>query len=151
MLIAAIRHCPSYDGRLISVDPAPALTMTGVEQVIPLENAVAVLAQGYWQAHKGLEALDPVWELGARSDYGMASLSQDLDAGLARADAPVIREEGDIDTALEYAASVYEQTFDAPYLAHVCMEPMNATAWVREDSVDIWLPGQGHSIIVDDV
>lgn len=151
MLTAVIRHCPSYDGRLVEVDPAPALAMAGVAQVIPFENAVAVLATGYWQAHKGLEALEPQWNLGARSGYGMDTLSQDLDAGLDRTDAPVIRESGNIDSALEFADAVYEQTYEAPYLAHVCMEPMNATAWVRDGIADIWMPGQGHSLVVDDV
>ncbi|MEQ8734682.1 MAG: molybdopterin-dependent oxidoreductase [Rhodospirillaceae bacterium] len=151
LLTAAVRHCPSYEGRLISVDPAPALAVAGVEQVVELDNAVAVLAQGYWPAQKGLDALTPEWDLGPRAAYGMANLELDLKAGLTLMDAPVIREDGDITAAMNYADSVYEQTFEAPYLAHVCMEPMNATAWVREDAVDVWLPGQGHSIIVDDV
>lgn len=151
LLTAAVRHCPSYDGALVSVDPAPALAMKGVEHVITLDNAVAVLATGYWQAQKGLEALDPIWDAGPRSDYDMISLDRDLDSGLGRSDPPLIGEEGDVEAALEYADAVYEQTFDAPYLAHVCMEPMNATAWVREDGVEIWMPGQGHSLVVDDV
>lgn len=151
MLTAVIRHCPSYDGHLVSVDPAPALSLPGVAQVIPLENAVAVLGQGYWPAHKGLEALTPEWDLGARSRYDMADLAVDLDAGLARLDAPVIRAEGNIESALEFADAVYEQTYEAPYLAHVCMEPINATAWVRNGVADIWMPGQGHSLVVDDV
>lgn len=151
LLTAAIRHCPSYDGSLVSVDPAPALALKGVEHVITLDNAVAVLADGYWQAQKGLEALDPVWDLGPRSDYDMTSLENDLENGINRSELPVIREDGDMDAALEYADSVYEQTFSAPYLAHMCMEPMNATAWVRDDGVEIWMPGQGHSLVVDDV
>ncbi len=149
--VAAIRHCPTYDGRLVSVDPAPALTVRGVEHVVPLENAVAVIAEGYWPAHKGLEALTPEWDLGPRADYGMDQLSSDLDAGLRREDAPVIREDGDINAAIKYAAGTYEQTYDAPYLAHVCMEPINATAWVRDGKADIWMPGQGHTIVVEDV
>ena len=151
LLTAAIRHCPSYDGSLVSVDPAPALALKGVEHVITLDNAVAVLAGGYWQAQKGLEALGPIWDLGPRSDYDMAALESDLEAGINRSDLPVIREGGDMDAAFEYADSVYEQTFSVPYLAHVCMEPMNATAWVRDDGVEIWMPGQGHSLVVDDV
>lgn len=151
MLTAVIRHCSSYDGRLVSVDPTPALAVPGVEQVVNFENAVVVLAQGYWQAHKGLEALTPKWDLGPRVAYDMAALSKDLDAGLAREDAPVIREDGNIESAFEYAEAVYEQTYEAPYLAHVCMEPINATAWVRDGTADIWVPGQGHSLVVDDV
>lgn len=149
--VAVIRHCPSYDGALMSVDPQPALAIKGVEHVIPLENAVAVIADGYWPAHKGLEALTPEWDLGPRRSYDMSDLEDDLAAGLARTDAPVIREDGDVHAAFEYASDTVEQTFDAPYLTHVCMEPMNATAWVRDGRADIWFPGQGHTIVVDDV
>jgi len=149
--VAVIRHCPAYDGHLVSVDPASALAVRGVEHVVPLENAVAVIGAGYWQAHKGLEALTPEWDFGPRADYDMAALKSDLDAGVARDDAPVIREDGDIGAALEYAAATFEQTYDVPYLAHACMEPMNATAWVRDGEADIWMPGQGHSIVVTDV
>ena len=151
MLVATVRHAPSYDGRLIVVDEAPALAVEGVRQVVQLDNAVAVLADGFWPAQKGLDALAPDWDLGPRADYDMASLSDQLTAGIAREDAPVVREDGNIESAFEYADSVYEQTFSTPYLAHVCMEPMNATAWVRQESVDIWMPGQGHSIVVNDV
>ena len=151
LLVATVRHCPSYEGRLVTVDPAPALAVKGVRQVVPLDNAVAVLADGYWQAQKGLETLAPDWDLGPRANYGMDSLSAELDAGLDRDDAPVIREDGDIEAAFDYADAVHEQTYDVPYLAHVCMEPMNATAWVRDDGVDIWMPGQGHSVVVNDV
>lgn len=151
MLTAAIRHCPTYDGYLLGVDPAPALATPGVDQVIELDNAVAVLAEGYWPAHKGLESLTPEWSLGERSSYDMDMLAEDLSAALSRDDAPTVREDGSIESAFEYAAATFEQTYEAPYLAHVCMEPMNATAWVRDGQVDVWMPGQGHSLVVDDV
>jgi isoquinoline 1-oxidoreductase beta subunit len=151
MLVAAVRHAPTYSGFLVSVDDTPALAIKGVEMVVALENAVAVLACGYWQAQKGLDALVPQWDLGYRADYNMESLSHQLNQGLARTDAPIVREEGDMSAALEYAHTVFEQTYETPYLAHVCMEPMTATAWVQKESVDTWVPNQGHTIVVNDV
>lgn len=151
LVVATVRHAPAYGGRLVAVNPEPALAVKGVKQVISLDDAVAVLADGYWPAQKGLDALLPEWAPGPRPYYSVENLAADLNMAVSREDAPIIREEGNIESALEYADAVYEQTFDAPYLAHVCMEPMNATAWVREDGVDIWYPGQGHTIVVNDV
>ena len=52
---------------------------------------------------------------------------------------------GDADEALRGAAKVVEAAYEAPYLAHAAMEPMNATAWVRADGTEIWAPVQAQS------
>jgi CO/xanthine dehydrogenase Mo-binding subunit len=50
---------------------------------------------------------------------------------------------GNVDMALAEAASVVEAQYEVPYLAHVCMEPMVATAHVTAAGCEIWLPTQG--------
>ena len=35
-------------------------------------------------------------------------------------------------------AKTLEAVYEAPYLAHACMEPMNCTAWVKPGEVEIW-------------
>ena len=143
MLVATIRACPAFGGTLASVDAAPALAIRGVAHVVPLPNAVAVLADGYWPALKGLEALKPQWNAGPRPRYDDAALAADLDAGLAHA--VVLQTKGDMAAASTAATLVGD--YAAPLLPHLCMEPMNATADVtfKGDTpvrVDLWLPGQ---------
>src|SRR5215472_10459588 len=57
MKIATIMQSPRFGGKLKSVDPKPALAVPGVEHVVPMTSAVAVVATGYWQAQKGLQSL----------------------------------------------------------------------------------------------
>jgi isoquinoline 1-oxidoreductase beta subunit len=144
-LVATIRACPAFGGTLRAVDPAPALKVRGVKQVVTLPNAVAVLADGFWPALKGLEALAPDWDLGARGGTDSAALDRDLAAGLDRA--VPLKEDGDVADAFAKAAATVSLELAAPLLPHLCMEPMNATAEVTFAGeaiarVDIWLPGQ---------
>lgn len=45
--------------------------------------------------------------------------------------------------ALSGATKTLEAVYETPLLAHATMEPMNATAHVRADGADLWLPTQG--------
>src|SRR5262245_34451653 len=62
MMYAAIDIAPVDGGKLVSVDSGPAETMPGVKRVVKLENAVAVVADSFWRAHKALAALKPQFD-----------------------------------------------------------------------------------------
>jgi isoquinoline 1-oxidoreductase beta subunit len=143
MLIGAIMHCPVSGGTLKDVDPRRAMVVKGVKQVVRLENAVVVLADGYWQAQKGLETLKPQWVPGPNGVHNDATIGIQLDRALN--DARNGTSSGDVEDALRSAARVVEATYEVPYLAHATMEPMNATAWVHADTVEIWAPVQAQT------
>jgi isoquinoline 1-oxidoreductase beta subunit len=73
-----------------------------------------------------------------------ASISQQLSEAAAKPGAQA-RHDGDPDGALAGAASKVDAAYELPLLAHATMEPMNCTAHVREDGVDIWAPTQFQS------
>jgi len=58
------------------------------------------------------------------------------------------REEGDVRNALRRAAKKAEATFVLPYLAHVTMEPMNCTVYIRPDRCDLWNSTQNQTGIL---
>ena len=70
-----------------------------------------------------------------------ASIAAQL-AKLADGPAAQARHDGDADASLGGAAKKLDAVYHAPFLAHATMEPMNATAHVRSDGVDIWAPTQ---------
>jgi isoquinoline 1-oxidoreductase beta subunit len=140
MLIGTVQQCPTFGGKLASVDDKPALAVKGVSHVVKLDNAVVVLADSYWSALRGLEALRPVWELGANATANEETISRALDNGLAKA-APGPKK-GDVDAALAGAAKTISTSYEVPYLSHSPMEPMNATVWVQGDKADVWAPVQ---------
>jgi len=142
MLYAAIRHCPVLGGNLISVEEAALRGRTGVHQVVPLGDAVAVVADGWWQAEQALAALPIRWEPGAAARLSSASIQDDLRAALSGEEAAVAHFQGDVAAALKGATRVVQAEYYAPYLHHATMEPMNCTARVTDTRVEVWVPTQ---------
>ena len=143
MLNASIRACPVFGGKLAAFDAAKVNKMPGVHAVVAVEdNAVAVIADTWWQANTALEVLPVSWNNGANSKVSSASIAQMLDAGLTAKDAFVGNEAGDAKTALKAAVKKVEATYAYPYQNHATMEPMNATALWTEDRCEVWCPTQ---------
>ncbi len=139
--VATLAICPVFGGTLKSVDPEPAMTLPGVIAVVPMDDAVAVVADGYWNARKGLQALAPVWDEGAMATADDASIRDRHISALDGAP-PTAEAQGDAPAVLAAAGKRIEAEYTAPFLAHATMEPMNATAWVHSDSAEIWAPTQ---------
>jgi len=147
MLTVLVARPPAFGGSLSSFDPAPALAVPGVRQVVQIPSGVAVAADGFWEASKGREALEVEWEAG---DFGEAS-----DATIRRhcreiaSKGAVVRSDGDVDRALESSAVRLEAEYDAPFLAHATMEPVNCVADVRNDACEIWTGTQAQTSAQD--
>ena len=137
MLVAVMARAPAPGAKPKAMNEAAAKAVKGVQQVITLPSGVAVLARGYWAAKKGRDALDVQWDLGAAGQLNSAAISEMLDEGAREADA-VALDQGNPRDASANAAKTLDARYEAPYLAHACMEPLNCTAWVQGDSVEIW-------------
>ncbi len=145
MLYAAIARSPVFGGKLGSFDGAKAQLVPGVRRVAALPGqGVAVFADSTWAALKGREALTVQWDLGALGALQSADISKKF-AELARQTGPVARKEGAGAAAVDAAARKLEVVYEAPYLAHATMEPMNCTAWVKKDSAVVWVGSQNAS------
>src|SRR2546423_233970 len=144
MLVAVVARCPTIGGKVASFDPAKAKAVPGVKDVVQISSGLAVIADGYWDAKKGRDALDVKWDDGPNAQVTSASISQLLSEAAAKPSAQA-RHDGDADGALAAAASKVEAAYELPFLAHATMEPMNCTAHVRADGVDIWAPTQFQS------
>lgn len=135
MLVAVMLRSPLPGVKPGTVDDAAAKAVKGVKQVISLPSGVAVLASGYWAAKKGRDALKVSWDWGDKAGLSSAKISTQLREAAATAGA-VAKAEGD--AAAQQPAKRVEAVYEAPYLAHACMEPMNCTAWVKGEEVEIW-------------
>ena len=142
MLFAAIRQCPVFGGTLKTYDEGAIKARKGVRQVVPLPNAVAVVAESWWQAKQAVEALPVTWDEGPNGKVSSASIMDFLRTGLTATNAAVARNVGDARGALSRASKVIEAEYYAPFLAHATMEPMNCTAHVTADKVEVWVPTQ---------
>jgi isoquinoline 1-oxidoreductase subunit beta len=145
MLFASVERSPVLGGKVKSFDASAALAIQGVRQVHSIQSptaaGVAVLADHSWAAKKGREALKIEWDQGAHAHFSTASMKEEMVAlAKSKTGAKVARLEGQPETIQE--GTLLKAVYDVPFLAHATMEPMNATAWVKEDGVTIWAPTQ---------
>jgi isoquinoline 1-oxidoreductase subunit beta len=141
MLVAVVARCPVFGGKMKTFDGTKAKTIAGVRQVVAISSGVAVVADGYWPAKQGRAALAITWDEGPTAHVSSASIRQQL-TGLAAKPGVQTRHDGDPVAAMGSAHSQLAADYEAPFLAHATMEPMNCTAHVRTDGVDIWAPTQ---------
>jgi isoquinoline 1-oxidoreductase subunit beta len=137
--VATIMAAPVRGGKLDSVDAAPALGVKGVEKVVKLDNAVAVIATGYWQALTGLRALSPKFSDGGHGALSSASITA-AQAAKIKTDKPDNKSgHGDVPAAL--AASgvrLVEANYAVPFIHHAMMEPFALTAHFKDGKLQLW-------------
>ena len=154
MLYATVRRAPTFAGSVDTLDDTPARAVSGVQDVIRLPAAegggivgafsvpetVAVVANSYWSAKRGLDAVDVRWSQTGQesrsSDDIFAQFARDIAAGTDR---QADKAQGDVPGAMANAAVTIEASYSVPYLAHSCMEPLNATATVSAGKCEIWV------------
>ena len=144
MLTAVVARSPVFGGTVRSFDATAAKAIPGVRHVVQISSGVAVVGAGYWPAKQGRDALKVLWDEGPVAQVSSASISS-LFAQRATQDGAVARHDGDAIAALTGAAQRVEAVYEMPFLAHATMEPMNCTAHVRADGVDIWAPTQNQT------
>jgi isoquinoline 1-oxidoreductase beta subunit len=137
MLIGAVKTSPTLGGTLKSFDDSAARGMKGFHSTVALRDGVIVLAKTYWQAKSALDKVAVMYDAGKLAGVDSDKVSSLLRAGFAEPGA-VVRNDGDTDTALAGASRVVEATYEVPYLAHACMEPMNCVARVTAEGCEVW-------------
>lgn len=146
MLTAALIPPPRFRSEATAVDAGDALKMPGIVDVFAFEHGVAVVAEKYWQARRALPAVKVEWSAVPMDTFDSADLMAKTRARAVDAGDIVVRDEGDVDDALD-APDVQRlsATYSGPFLAHTPMEPLNAVAWVRGEQVDVWTGSQFQS------
>ncbi|MGH7266866.1 MAG: molybdopterin cofactor-binding domain-containing protein, partial [Candidatus Rokuibacteriota bacterium] len=144
MLVGTVLRPPVFGGRVASFDAARARAVKGVRHVVPVTAGVAVVADTYWAARRGREALAVRWDDGPNARLDSAAIRRAY-ADAVKQPGAVARREGDAGKALGEAARVIEAVYEVPFQAHATMEPMNCTAHVRPDGCDVWVPTQNQS------
>jgi isoquinoline 1-oxidoreductase beta subunit len=143
MLNAAVAQCPVFGGKLKSYDENAIKSMKGVRHVLKVDDAtVAVVADTWWQAKTALEKLPIEWDEGPNAKVSSASIDAFLKEGLEAKEAALGQKQGDYEKAIAGAAKKVEAVYATPFLNHATLEPMNCTAKVTGDQVEIWVPTQ---------
>ena len=159
MLYAAIKHTPIAGAELDVRADMSARSMPGVNKVVRLKNAVAVLANTYWQAQQACDTI----EIAAERDPSLTTevLRKEIRKALTN-DAqalpfPIGESAGEmiesipldtVEEALSSSARVIDFEYETSYLAHASMEPLCATALIKDDRCEIWAPTQAGDAVI---
>jgi isoquinoline 1-oxidoreductase beta subunit len=154
MLSATVMRAPTFGGGINSIDEAKTRSITNVVDVIKLPatevssmlggftfaESVAVVAKGYWAAKQGMDALNIKWSNTENDTVSSGEIfkqfNQDLSAGVGR-ESDIVQ--GDLVASMDNAAKVIHADYRVPFLAHTCMEPLNATAMVKDGHCEVWV------------
>jgi isoquinoline 1-oxidoreductase beta subunit len=126
LLHAAVDIAPVFGGKLTAVDTAAAEKMPGVKRVVKLEEAVAVVADTYWQARQALAALKPQFDDAGHGGVSTETIFQAFDTALGAA------------PETPPGATRLTADYRVPFLPHATMEPMACTARVQGDRAEVW-------------
>lgn len=152
MLYGTVRMNPRPGGRMKQFDATAAMAMPGVQKIIeidsPYGHGIGAIADNTWRAFKAAEAVEIEWASGPGPESS-ADVDTALEAALNGTDSFSLRTIGDPDLVFADAPRerVLEAAYQVPFLSHAAMEPMNATARIRDGIVDVWAPNQSPSLV----
>ncbi len=148
MLYAVVARPPVYGGKVASYDAAETLKVPGVVHVVEIESSpspaqfnplggVAVVARNTWAAIQGRKALKVVWNDGPNASYDSVAFKATLEQA-ARKPGKVVRDNGNVDTAMAGAARRLDAEYYIPHLAHAPMEPPAVTVRIASGKCEVW-------------
>jgi isoquinoline 1-oxidoreductase beta subunit len=132
-----------FGGKLKGFDDSATMKVAGIKKIVRVgDDAVAVVADTWWHAKKGLDALKIEWDEGANAKASSAAYAEVVKAGLTAKDAAVGNKNGDALAAIAASAKTVEAVYSYPHQNHACMETMNATAVWTAEKCEVWTPTQ---------
>ncbi|RWL18477.1 MAG: xanthine dehydrogenase family protein molybdopterin-binding subunit [Mesorhizobium sp.] len=151
MLYGTVKMSPRFWAKPVKADFSKAEKMPGVIKIVPIEtnygHGFGIIAENTWAAFKAAEAIDAEW---TDPEYppDSAAISEALKQALGTRGS-VMRDDGDVNTAFADAPreKIVEADYAVPYLAHATMEPMNATARLKDGVLDIWCGNQAPTLV----
>lgn len=155
MLTAVIARCPYIDGLVKSYDDTETMRVPGVRHVVRINripedrnakkyiaDGVAVIADNFWAAQKGREALKIEWDDSKFAHVDNAWIDKKFDEMIASGETNIKIEHGDFDKAFAEADKKLEVTYDQPYWAHIIMENPCSVVSVEKDKVKAYAMSQ---------
>jgi isoquinoline 1-oxidoreductase beta subunit len=145
LLTAVVARPPVFGGKVKSLDDTKAKAVPGVRSVVQVPSGVAVVADHFWAAKLGRDALEIDWDLGPNAQLDSAALREEF-GRLAGTKGATAAQAGNVTGALGKAAKTIEADYAVPYLAHATMEPLNATVRISGNKCEIWTGTQFQTV-----
>ena len=141
LLTAVVAHAPVFGAKVTSFDATLAKGITGVRDIVQIPTGVAVIADHYWAARQGRDALKVAWDLGVNATIDSNALLEQY-RKIATTEGLRSQQKGDVAAALKRAVKTIDAEFSVPYVAHAPMEPLNCTVKIEGDRCEVWAGNQ---------
>ena len=154
MHYAAVMAAPVQGEKPEKIDDTAAKAVAGVKAIVPLPWGVAVVADSFFTARKARDLLQINWSntSKARSYNSDTALKEYTARAENMADAGVtFHSHGDAIKTLAAGAKQFKATYTTENVSHFTMEPMNCTAKVDGDKIELWVPSQTVGFVVGGV
>jgi isoquinoline 1-oxidoreductase subunit beta len=145
MLVALVQRPPQFGGTVRSFDATATKAVPGVVEVVQVPRGVAVVANSFWAAKQGRDALKVEWDDTHAEKRSSAAIMAEY-RKLAEQPGLPARTEGDAAKAIAGAPRRISASYEFPYLAHAPMEPLDAVVKLTADSCEIWAGDQFQTI-----
>lgn len=137
LLTAVVAHAPVFGGQVKSFDATKTLSVSGVKEVVQIPTGIAVIADNFWSAKQGKEALVIEWDNGANQNISSQKIIAEY-SKISASKGTVVVEKGDVVSSLGKTENILEAEFSFPFLAHAPMEPLNCTVRISENKCEVW-------------
>ncbi len=137
MLTAVVAHPPAFGAKVKSYNEVETRLVPGVHDVIQIPSGIAVIADHFWAAKTGRDALHIEWDTSEGENIDSINLFSEY-GKLANTKGAVIFEKGNVMEAFSKATNIFEAEFQFPFLAHAPMEPLNCAVKISTDKCEVW-------------
>lgn len=148
MKVALVARPVVFGAKVGKLDASKAKAIKGVVEVFEVAtdrggSGVAVIADGYWPAKQGRDALVVEWD---NSGVEKVSSETQLAAYKVLAAQPgTVARDADV-SKLASAPNKITAEYEFPYLAHAPMEPLNCVVDLKPDACTVWAGTQFQTI-----
>ena len=148
-LFAVYEKCPVFGGAVASANLDHIKTLPGIKHAFVIEGqqpqnlgglvgGVAIVADSWWLAESARQQLKVTWNEGKAAADNSAAFDKKAAELAPTLPATATRTDGDVEAALKGATRVVEAAYAYPFLNHMQIEPMNATAQFKDGKMEIW-------------
>jgi isoquinoline 1-oxidoreductase beta subunit len=158
LLYAVVERSPHFLGKVKSYNDSAIKLMPGVKHIIKVQmpvfdtirEGIAIVADNTWSALQARKALKVEWDTTGFEHMDTAALYNRMKEDLKKPGLSQ-RTGGNFEATFGKSQKKLEAVYETPYEAHACMEPLNCTADVKENSCEIWGPIQAPDWIQRDL
>jgi isoquinoline 1-oxidoreductase subunit beta len=151
---AAVLHAPVQGEKPEKIDDVAAKAVPGVKAIVPIGGGVAVVADSFFTAQKARALLNVTWTTVAKArkyDTDVAMKEFVVRAENLTDPGVTFISNGDAAKEIASGARTFKASYTSEHVYQFTLEPMNCTAKVDGDKIELWVPSQTVAFVVGGV